>query len=169
VSENFTVEGVIKREEWEGSYGAMVTYRLRVNGEEVDLNQKPETPAPTEGQQIYGHLEPGKFRQRLKKDKRPDGSTSTSGSSDYSKRSRSNGKSADQTASIHRQVALKILAPLVIKEGLTDQVRSKVAQIEEFIGEAGHKQDVQAAIKEAFPNAQPVAEGAGGQDDDIPF
>lgn len=73
MSENFKVESILDRSEWEGNFGPMVTYRLRANGTECDLNQKPETPAPTEGQEIWGHLEDGKFRPKLKKDKRPDG------------------------------------------------------------------------------------------------
>lgn len=86
MSETFKVESVLDRSEWEGNYGPMVTYRLRANGQEVDLNQKPETPAPAEGQEIWGHLEDGKFRPKLKKDPRPDGSGGSSASGGSSKR-----------------------------------------------------------------------------------
>jgi hypothetical protein len=96
VPEQFIVETVLKREEWEGDYGPMTTYRLVVNGgKEVDLNQKPSTPAPTQGQEIPGYLKPGKYRPILKKEQA--GSTGTSVGGNFK------GKSPDQQASIVRQ------------------------------------------------------------------
>jgi hypothetical protein len=99
VPEQFIVETVLKREEWEGDYGPMINYLLVVNGgKEVDLNQKPSTPAPTQGQEILGHLEDGKYRPRLKRDQA--GTTTTSGgAASYSR----GGKSPDQQRSIVRQ------------------------------------------------------------------
>lgn len=125
MSENFTVESTLGREEWTGRYGDMVTYRLAVNGgQEVDLNQKPETAAPAIGDEIWGHLEDGKYRPKLKKDQKQDASSSGGGKDDLG-------------PVIHRQVALKILSERICTEGLTPGVKHLAEQIEQFIGEAG--------------------------------
>jgi hypothetical protein len=125
MSETFKVESTLGREEWTGNYGPMLTYRLAVNGgQEVDLNQKPETPAPQIGDEIWGHLEDGKYRPKLKKDKK-DGGGSWGGGGD------------ELGPVIHRQVALKIIAPLIYEAGrLTDAHKVLCRQIEAFIGEA---------------------------------
>lgn len=125
MSETYAVESTLAREEWTGNYGPMITYRLLVSGgQEVDLNQKPETPAPTVGQEILGHLETkdGYPRPKLKKD------TGWKGDK---------GGGDDEGPLIHRQVALKILAPTINEQGgLTDSIRDSCKEIEEFIEEA---------------------------------
>ena len=47
----------------------MVTYKLMVEGESepVELNQLPDTPAPTVGQEIYGELKTTQYGKQLKK------------------------------------------------------------------------------------------------------
>lgn len=121
--ESFKVESLTGREEWSGRYGPMITYRITVNGgQEVDLNQKPETAAPMQGDEIWGHLEDGKYRPKLKKDQKDGGG--------------GKGGTDDLGPIIHRQVALKILAPRINEGGLTDEIKRTSREIEQFIGEA---------------------------------
>jgi hypothetical protein len=147
MSENFTVEATTGREEWTGQYGDMLTYKLLVNGgTEIDLNQKPETPAPQIGDQIWGHLEPGKYRQRLKKDQKDGGG--------------GGGKKDDLGPVIHRQVALKILTERICTEGLTPAVKELAIQIETFIGEAGPTQAATSAVNGEIGAQVAAATGA---------
>lgn len=48
---------------WSSKYGPMVTYEIKLEGHDypVQLNQKPETPAPTVGQELNGDIENGNF------------------------------------------------------------------------------------------------------------
>lgn len=61
--------------EWQSSFGPMVTYKVMVEGEAdpVDINQKPETPAPAAGQEVYGSIEVSQYGKKLKKEKKPEG------------------------------------------------------------------------------------------------
>lgn len=63
--------------QWSGQYGPMVSYKLDLESGEglerridtgVELNRKPESRAPTVGEKLVGHLEAGKYAQRLKID-----------------------------------------------------------------------------------------------------
>lgn len=87
---DFTIKAVVGEKSWEGNYGRMLDYELAVDdlSETVTLTQKPETPAPYDGQVIYGHLEDGKFGKKLKKDQRDNGSQPASKGSgdDYARR-----------------------------------------------------------------------------------
>lgn len=69
---DFKVVEIKGIDSWKGQYGEMKTYTMVVEGpdgqKEVDLNQKPETPAPEVGQTIAGELKQGKYRPKLKKD-----------------------------------------------------------------------------------------------------
>jgi hypothetical protein len=65
-----TISKVLDRREWNGQHGPMVTYKIELEGHGVaELNQKPETPAPQEGQSIFGDLQPGRegYPPKLKK------------------------------------------------------------------------------------------------------
>ncbi len=50
-------------------YGSLVGYQIKFEGQAdvVSLNQKPETPAPTVGQKLFGHLEPTPYGMKFKK------------------------------------------------------------------------------------------------------
>ena len=60
----YTVMEVDLPREWEGQYGKMLSYDLVVSGPDgqvkCELAQKPETPAPKEGDLIQGTIQPGK-------------------------------------------------------------------------------------------------------------
>ena len=96
--------------------------------------------APSEvnpGDVVWGTITEGDYGLRFKMEKRPDDAgggegreVSSSGSGDYGRRG---GKSPDQQAAIERQVALKILAPRINKDGLSDEVKSLAEEIETII------------------------------------
>ena len=132
MSQNFKVESTTGREEWTGRYGPMITYRLMVDGgQEVDLNQKPDTPAPQIGDEIWGHLVDGRDRPKIVKDQK-DGQPSGGGGG---------GRKDELGPIIHRQVALKIIAPKICETGrLTDGLKNLATEIEAFIAEAGSSQ-----------------------------
>lgn len=55
--------------DWTGSYGAMKTYKLMLDGREapVELNKKAESPAPTVGQSLSGTITTDpKFGDKIK-------------------------------------------------------------------------------------------------------
>jgi hypothetical protein len=97
-------------------------------------NKQQGTGDPPLNEQIDGEFyekKPGDWRFR--KASRPQGGGSGSGGSFNAK---SGGKSSDETASIHRQVALKVCAPRICSDGLTSDVRSLVEEVEKFIAQA---------------------------------
>jgi hypothetical protein len=70
MASDMTISKVLDRREWSGQHGPMVTYKIELEGHGVaELNQKPETPAPQEGQSIFGDLQPGRegYPPKLKK------------------------------------------------------------------------------------------------------
>ena len=71
------IEAVHGSHEWTGGHGTFIAYDLELEGgKRVEMNQKPETPAPTVGQIIYGDLVEQGGRFKLKKAQRQDGATS---------------------------------------------------------------------------------------------
>lgn len=103
----YRVAQVTSQNTWDGSHGPMVSYKMEVtddggNQQTVELNQKPDTPAPSVGQEIDGFLEPAKregFPPKLKKTPKPAGGGFGGGK----------GKPRDpaERASIERQTALR--------------------------------------------------------------
>lgn len=81
----YKITEVQKRKEWSGNYGTFQDYALRLEGIDgwVSLSQKPETPEPQVGQELYGHTETQthgdktylKFKKVQKQDSRPSAST----------------------------------------------------------------------------------------------
>jgi len=47
------------RKNWTGSFGEMADYAIKLEGIEdwIQLTQKPDTPAPVVGSEIFGHTE----------------------------------------------------------------------------------------------------------------
>ena len=78
----YTVMEVDLPREWEGQYGKMLSYDMTVSGPDgqvkCELAQKPETPAPKEGDLIQGTIQPGKngYPGKLKKEKPQQGGLS---------------------------------------------------------------------------------------------
>jgi hypothetical protein len=103
------------------------------NGADFEANwgKKQGTGEPTVGESLEGEFFQKDGKWRFRKASKPQGD-----SSDYHSSSKSNGKSPDQTAAINRAVALKILAPTINADGLTDSVKATVADIEAFMATA---------------------------------
>lgn len=55
-NKNYKILEAQKRKEWAGKHGPMVDYAVKLEGvdEWVQLTQKPETPEPTVGSEIFG-------------------------------------------------------------------------------------------------------------------
>lgn len=75
----YKVVNVQERDKWQSSYGEFQNYALQLEGEEgwVQLSQKPETPAPQAGQELFGRIEVqtrgDKTWRKFKKGQRQDG------------------------------------------------------------------------------------------------
>lgn len=75
----YVVKTVQKRDEWTNSYGTFQNYALQLEGEEgwIQLSQKPDTKAPVEGSELFGHIEVqtrgDKTFRKFKKGQRQDG------------------------------------------------------------------------------------------------
>jgi len=68
----YTINQVMPAGEFEGQYGKMLKYSLMLEGEQsaVDLNQKPDTPAPKVGDTIEGEIITDKYGRKFKKAQR---------------------------------------------------------------------------------------------------
>lgn len=144
----YTVSGVHDRKEWSGNFGPMVTYVLDVTDEtghkamDVELNRKPESREPEEGERFVGHLESGKFGEKLKidfeatKELNRGGGHREASTSNTSKPASSKGD-VDwdaKEARIMRQAVLKIIAPMIHAKGdLTLDLKRVCEEIEDFI------------------------------------
>ena len=127
----YTVMEVDLPREWEGQYGKMLSYDMTVSGPDgqvkCELAQKPETPAPKEGDLIQGTIQPGKngYPGKLKKEKPQQG-----GFSPGKPKQRDPG----ERNSIERQVAYKgavELAVAVAGTGVSD-VDTLIASMTRF-------------------------------------
>jgi hypothetical protein len=70
MASDMTISKVLGSREWNGQHGPMVTYKIELEGHgPAELNQKPTSPPPQEGQSIFGDLQPGRegFPPKLKK------------------------------------------------------------------------------------------------------
>lgn len=67
--------------EWAGNYGPMKTYRLKLEGLEdvVELNKKPESPAPKQGDELFGTVEDSEFGKKFKAERQMGAFGSTRG------------------------------------------------------------------------------------------
>ena len=87
----YKVVNVQERDKWQSSYGEFQNYALQLEGEEgwVQISQKPETPAPQAGQELFGRIEVqtrgDKTWRKFKKGQRQDGGYSGSTGSGSSK------------------------------------------------------------------------------------
>lgn len=74
MAENYIVKAVGKKiKDWDSQYGPMRTYLIQVegNGEPIQLNKKAESPAPKEGDELYGVIEDTEWGQKFKGSKKP--------------------------------------------------------------------------------------------------
>lgn len=53
----FRITEAQHRKNWQGQHGEMADYAIKLEGVEgwVQLTQKPDTPAPVVGQELFGH------------------------------------------------------------------------------------------------------------------
>jgi hypothetical protein len=69
----YEIIGAMKTREFSGQYGKTFVYTINISGlnledgssEPLELNQKPESPAPKAGDKIIGHIEDGKYGTRV--------------------------------------------------------------------------------------------------------
>lgn len=189
MSQRMTITRVMEGAEWGNDYGRNQSYTLDLEledgsvAQDIVSNRKIRDDGshkePQEQEVVWGDLLPmGKNQRKLKLDydamkERGSGGgyeakTGTSGGSNNSSKGSAPGRDID--ASIARQVALKIVAPLIIEEkGLHRTTREIVTEIEAFILEAGRapeppvdlsgarkeEPDPVAAVAQAF-DATPV-------------
>lgn len=62
-----------KVDNWESKFGPMVTHYVQLDGFDgpVQLNQKPTSPKPEEGQELFGHVESNQHGHKFKKAQNP--------------------------------------------------------------------------------------------------
>lgn len=63
----YKITDVKKLKEYEGKYGKLVSYSIQIDGEWVQLSQKPETPAPQIGSEIEGSITDTEYGKKFKK------------------------------------------------------------------------------------------------------
>lgn len=91
----YTIEKVSpKTKEWSGQFGDMVTYYVKFpnNDEVIEMNKKPDSPAPKAGDKVYGEIKQTEFGYRFHSAKQP--------------QTKSFGKSKEEQWSIMRMNAL---------------------------------------------------------------
>jgi hypothetical protein len=80
----YKVLTVNRHEDWESQFGPMRSFYIGLEGEgEVQLRQKPETPAPREGDELFGHVESGPRGKLFKKAQRNGSGGFSGGQKDY--------------------------------------------------------------------------------------
>lgn len=104
----YKVQSAIKSGEYESKFGTMHKYLVQFEGQPmpVELSQKPETPAPKNGDSLHGTIEDTQYGKKFKKVQNsnfaPTGSVSKQFTADPLKQ-----------ASIERQVSLKCAIDLL--------------------------------------------------------
>lgn len=76
-----------KVDSWSSQYGEMKTYYVQLDGFDgpVQINQKPTTPEPEEGQELFGHVESNQHGHKFKKAQNPNYSGAPRGSVKHEK------------------------------------------------------------------------------------
>lgn len=61
--------------QWSGAYGPMLTYEVMLEGHEVpvEVNKKPESPAPQKGDELYGDINRTEYGDKFKGAPKPFG------------------------------------------------------------------------------------------------
>lgn len=166
----FTVVQVTSRNEWQGQHGPMVSYRLEVSGpngnQTVELNQKPDTAPPAQGQVIEGDLQQARegFPPKLKKAPKPSGGGFGGGGGKP--------KNPAERGSIERQVAFKgaceVAAAMATGKGsfdaqkvVVDLFELGVALIQGHPSATPSEKPVVDPVQQAVENVQSVFPGSG--------
>lgn len=128
--------------EWSGQYGPMLTYKLDLQSDEgfaggVELNRKPESRAPQAGERVAGHLEEGKYADKLKIDFEETKALKQGGSEAPSAGTSSGARNDDVGARIERMAVIKALgSKLSQTDALTNDQKRHVEELETFISQA---------------------------------
>jgi hypothetical protein len=75
MDKSYKIEKVVPRDPWTGKFGTFNSFAMELSGVDgwVELSQKPETPAPEVGKDIFGHIDSttnnGKTYMKFKKQK----------------------------------------------------------------------------------------------------
>lgn len=174
------IEAVTGRREWSGNYGPMVDYSLTIDGNEVYLTKKPDSPAPEPGESLdYEVVKRDQHGTKIKKVwNEGNGSAPASSPSQ-----------AARNESIERQVAAKCAAQVVAALSANGKLPSSDAIASTFDkltdkfhvtirGYTVEKVDPANSIaQDSLPapdtsgttKPDPGTTGGGVPDDDIPF
>lgn len=143
----YTIKSVGEPKPWSNDFGSFLSYPVDLQGDGddgrvalgVEWSRKSDSKPPQAGDRIVGDITESQYGSKIKVDydatKELKGGGRPSGGGEHSF-SRGGAKSPDQQASIQRQVALKILAPTINSDGLTENVKATVEEIEDFINAA---------------------------------
>lgn len=114
------IEAVTGRREWSGNYGPMVDYSLTIDGNEVYLTKKPDSPAPEPGESLdYEVVKRDQHGTKIKKVWNEGGGNGSAPASSPSQ--------AARNESIERQVAAKCAAQVVAALSATGKLASSDA------------------------------------------
>ena len=76
MNKEYTIDKVSSKiKEWEGQFGKMVTYHIKFpnNDEVIEMNRKPDSPAPKVGDTVFGEIKQTEFGYRFHGAKTPQG------------------------------------------------------------------------------------------------
>jgi hypothetical protein len=149
--------------------GQLQAYYVDFEGAADVYWQRKAGNTPNVGEAYFGTIEDGQYGPRFKQMQKEDGEFTPRPEGKFTAEVTSGGGN-NREASIHRQVALKILAPAIIEAGgLNVSLKDSCKEIEAFIAVAGREDEIAAAAAEEVKeklDAEPVQTTA---DDDIPF
>lgn len=79
MGKQYTIQGVSEKiKNWSSKYGDFTTYYVQLEGEgdeAVQLNKKSESPAPKEGDELYGEITETEFGMKFKSEQRQESSS----------------------------------------------------------------------------------------------
>lgn len=179
------IEAVTGKREWSGNYGPMVDYSLTIDGNEVYLTKKPDSPAPEPGESLdYEVVKRDQHGTKIKKVWNEGGAQATTNGSSAPAPSQ-----AARQESIERQVAAKCAAEVVAALAANGKLATSGAVEQTFDkltnsfhttirGYTVEKVDPANSIaQDSLPapdtsgtkKPDPGTTGGGVPDDDIPF
>lgn len=163
MSDIFVVKNVSdETKEWEGQYGTMKTYFIDLEQDGhlhtgIEMNRKPESRPPEEGDRMAGSLEETKYGTKFKLDF--EATKELKGGPKLASAPTQHNNNIE--ASIYRQVALKVLSPAICESGWNAGMEKEVEAIEKFIAEAGSSA---GEVKDLSPPVAPPQQKAPTDD-----
>lgn len=83
MAQEYTIDIVSEKiKNWSNNYGDFTTYTVKFpdSDDAVQLNKKSDSPAPKEGDVLYGEITETEFGKRFKSEQKPFGESKPSGS-----------------------------------------------------------------------------------------